>query len=62
MGEFTCVVWSILLDPCKKRHITFTLIVTSFDGIFAWQPNTFLKLLAERPGEKFGIEYLKMAN
>lgn len=34
----------------------------SVDGVFAQQLNTFVKLLAERLGERFGVEYGKMAN
>lgn len=36
--------------------------MTSGDGVFAPQLNTFVKLLTERLGEKFAEEFAKMAN
>lgn len=48
------------IDSCQKRHSIFTSLVTSVN--LPPRLNKFVKLLAERLGEVFGVEYSKMEN
>jgi len=50
------------VESCEKRHTTFTPLVMSVDGIFATQMKVFVKVLAERLGEKNGMDYGRMLN
>ncbi|KAL1453334.1 hypothetical protein WDU94_007478 [Cyamophila willieti] len=47
-------------EACEARHVTFTPLVTSVDGLFAPQFVTFVKVLAERLSERMGMEYGRM--
>ncbi|KAL1454815.1 hypothetical protein WDU94_008949 [Cyamophila willieti] len=47
-------------EACEARHVTFTPLVTSVDGLFAPQIVTFVKVLAERLSERMGMEYGRM--
>lgn len=60
--EPTPSIMKIIRILSKKTCATFTPLMASVYGVFAPQLNTSVKLLAERPGEKFGIEYGMMVN
>ncbi|KAL1450485.1 hypothetical protein WDU94_002849 [Cyamophila willieti] len=45
------------LAACEQRHATFTPLVTSVDGVFAPQMQSFILMICERLSEKWSKPY-----